>query len=89
MVGTHVGLECEVRCSRYIALWGGDGKALRDSLARISKTARGIIDDLHAAESAAWNSDLQASAEFRRQLVAVLTERALSDAWARSRGESP
>ena len=42
-----------------------------------------------AAESAEWNSDLHASAEFRRQLVAVLTERALSDAWARSRGESP
>ena len=42
-----------------------------------------------AAESAAWNSDLHASAEFRRQLVAVLTERALSDARARSRGESP
>ena len=48
VVCTHFGLDVEVRASRYIALWGGDSKALRESLERISKTARGIIDDLVA-----------------------------------------
>ena len=44
----HAGLDVEVRASRYIALWGGDGKALRASLDRISATARAMIDDAEA-----------------------------------------
>ena len=46
VVCTHFGLDVEVRASRYIALWDGDGKALRASLERIADTARGIIDDV-------------------------------------------
>ena len=46
VVCTHFGLDVEVRSSRYIALWDGDSKALRASLERIAKTARGIIDDV-------------------------------------------
>jgi len=48
VVCRHFGLDVEVRASRYIALWQGDGKALRESLQRISETARGIIDDCDA-----------------------------------------
>jgi len=48
VVGTHFGLDCEVRSSRYIALWNGDGKALKASLDRIATTARDIIDDVEA-----------------------------------------
>ena len=43
----HFGLDVEVRASRYIALWDGDSKALRESLERIAKTARALIDDLN------------------------------------------
>ncbi len=46
VVCTHFGLDCEVRSSRYIALWDGDSKALRASLERIADTARNIIDDV-------------------------------------------
>jgi len=48
VVCRHFGLDCEVRSSRYIALWNGDSKSLRASLERISKTARRIIDDVQA-----------------------------------------
>ena len=48
VVCRHHGLDSELRASRYIALWDGDGKGLRDSLERIGKTARGIIDDVDA-----------------------------------------
>ena len=51
VVCTHFGLDVEVRASRYIALWNGDSKALRASLERIAKTARGIIDDVEASGS--------------------------------------
>jgi antirestriction protein ArdC len=51
VVCRHFGLDTDVRSSRYIALWGGDSKALRASLERISSTARGIIDDVDALES--------------------------------------
>ncbi len=50
VVCRHFGLDVEVRASRYIALWQGDSKALRESLQRISETAKAIIDD---AENAA------------------------------------
>ncbi len=51
IVCQHFGLAVEVRSSRYIALWGGDGKGLRASLDRISETARAIIDDAETAKS--------------------------------------
>ncbi len=51
VVCTHFGLDVEVRSSRYIALWDGDSKALRASLERIAKTARGIIDEVEALDS--------------------------------------
>ena len=47
----HFGLDTDVRSSRYIALWGGDAKSLRESLERIAKTARDLIDDVQAADS--------------------------------------
>ncbi len=52
VVCQHFGLDTEVRSSRYIALWQGDAKSMRESLERIATTARGIIDDASApAES--------------------------------------
>ncbi len=48
VVCNHFGLDTSVRSSAYIALWNGDGKALRDSLKRIADTARKIIDDVRA-----------------------------------------
>jgi len=50
VVCTHFGLDVEVRASRYIALWQGEGKALRASLERIATTARGLIDDVEAVQ---------------------------------------
>ena len=51
MVCRHFQLDVEVRASRYIALWGGNSKALRDSLERISSTARNIIDDVEGLQA--------------------------------------
>ena len=42
------GLDTSVRSAAYIALWNGDAKSMRESLARIADTARGIIDDAEA-----------------------------------------
>ena len=53
VVCKHFGIDAEVRSSRYIALWNGDSKALRDSLERISTTARALIDDTETAADAA------------------------------------
>ena len=50
VVCRHFGIDADVTASRYIALWQGDGKALRASLERISTTARNIIDDAHGAQ---------------------------------------
>ena len=44
-------MDAQVRASRYIALWDGDSKALRDSLERITSTARALIDDVEALDS--------------------------------------
>ena len=51
VVCSHFGLDTELRASRYIALWDGDAKALRESLDRIATTARAIIDDVDALDS--------------------------------------
>jgi len=48
VVCKHFGLDTEVRSSRYIALWDGNAKALKESLERIASTARGIIDDVES-----------------------------------------
>ena len=45
VVCRHFALDCDIASSRYIALWQGDGKALRASLERIATTARDMIDD--------------------------------------------
>lgn len=52
VVCRHFNLDTSIRSSAYIALWSGDGKAMRESLDRITKTARGIIDDAIASKSA-------------------------------------
>ena len=52
VVCNHVGLDTSVRSSAYIALWNGDGKALRDSLKRTADTARKLIDDVLALPTA-------------------------------------
>ena len=51
VVCKRFGLDVGVRSSRYIALWDGDSKALRASLERIAKTARGIVDDVDGLAS--------------------------------------
>ena len=51
VVCTHFGLDVEVRASRYIVIWDGNAQALRESLERISMTARDIIDDVEAVKS--------------------------------------
>ena len=51
VVCRHFSLDVEVRASRYIALWGGDAKALRESLERIASTARAMIDDVEASSA--------------------------------------
>lgn len=46
VVCRHFGLDVELRASRYIALWGGEGKALAASLGRIADAARPLIEDV-------------------------------------------
>ena len=48
VVCRHFGLDTSVRSSTYIAIWRGDAKSMRESLARIADAARGIIDDAEA-----------------------------------------
>ena len=48
IVCQHFALDTEVRSSRYIALWDGNSKALRESMERIADTARALIDDVEA-----------------------------------------
>ena len=51
VVCARFGLDVQVRSSRYIALWDGNSKALRDSLERIADTARALIDDVEALDA--------------------------------------
>ena len=51
VVCAHFRMDVEIRASRYIALWDGDAKALRESLERIATTARSIIDDLESLDA--------------------------------------
>jgi len=46
----HFNLDAELRASRYIAVWGGDGRKLAESLGRISTTAKHLIEDVEALE---------------------------------------
>ena len=48
VVCRHFNLVTSIRSAAYIALWNGDAKVMRESLARIADTARGIIDDAEA-----------------------------------------
>ena len=51
VVSKHFGLDTSIRSSSYIALWNGDGKAMRESMDRIAKAARTIIDDCIAVQN--------------------------------------
>ena len=51
VVCKHFGLDTEVRAARYIAVWDGNAKALRESLERIATTARDIIDDVESLDA--------------------------------------
>jgi CO/xanthine dehydrogenase FAD-binding subunit len=56
------------------------GESYREDLIRAAaESARGAVNP---------NSDLRASADYRRHLVAALTERALKAAWRRTNGQS-
>lgn len=44
VVLTHFGIETTIQSARYIAMYSGESKAIRDSLKRIADTARAIID---------------------------------------------
>jgi len=48
VVCRHFDLDTSIRSAAYIALWDGNAKAMRESLARIADAARGIIDDAEA-----------------------------------------
>ena len=50
VVCRHFNLDTSIRSSAYIAIWNGDGKAMRESMDRIAKTARAIIDDCAKAQ---------------------------------------
>ncbi len=52
VVCRRFGLDCTVRSSTYVTLWGGDVKLLRASLDRISKAARSIIDEVETGRKA-------------------------------------
>ena len=51
VVCRRFGLDVELRAARYIALWGGDAQALAESLTRIGKTARDLIEEVEGGES--------------------------------------
>jgi len=51
VVCKHFGIDADVTASRYIALWSGDGKAMRESLQRIAETARTIIDEAESVQA--------------------------------------
>ena len=46
VVCRHFGLDVELRASRYITKWGGDGKKVAESFERISRTARELIAEV-------------------------------------------
>ena len=76
-----------------IALLGVGDTPIRATAAEDLLKGSRFEDDAIAAavdrvrEGLAPNDDLHASADFRRHLAGVMTERALSDAWARAGGE--
>jgi len=64
VVCRHFGLECDLRCTRYIALWDGNGAAVRQSMRRIADTAKSIIDAIESpAESATTGGAESAAAD--------------------------
>ena len=48
VVCRHFGFDYKVRSSTYIAIWKGDGKAMRENMVPIAMTAREIINDAGA-----------------------------------------
>lgn len=59
VVCRHFSLDVELRASRYIAMYGGDGKALAESFSRISRTSRELIEDVEAVEKDVRESSCQ------------------------------
>ena len=93
-VGALIKVQDAKAVEARIALMGVDEKPVRASEAENTLVGESHRGDLirAAAESARAavnpNSDLRASADYRRHLVAVLTERVLDAAWRRANGES-
>ena len=50
VVCRHFNLDVELRASRYIVLWGGDGKALAASLGRVSEASQRLIEDVESPD---------------------------------------
>ena len=48
VVCRHFNLDVELRASRYIAIWGGDGKTVAASLGRISEASQRLVEDVEA-----------------------------------------
>jgi hypothetical protein len=71
VVCKHFALDAEVRSSRYIALWNGNSKALRESLDRVSSTARALIDDLERAAGGTDVADVADSSDVAGKAVAA------------------
>lgn len=63
VVCTHFGLDTEVRSSRYIALWNGDSKSMKESIERIATTARGIIEAVEGNTEAVESESVECARE--------------------------
>jgi len=50
VVCRHFDLDVELRASRYIASWGGDGKTLAASLGRVSAASQRLIEDVETSD---------------------------------------
>ena len=56
VVCRHFNLDVELRASRYIASWSGDGKALAGSLGRVSAASQRLIEDVEESDRRAGST---------------------------------